>query len=114
RANGGGTSTGPPRAVRFGGPAPCAVFTRPSPLRRERRRPSLRSPLPAVPHSAAFPVDPRHPDRFASRHLGPDADDPAALLEALGFQNPESSPRQALDSFTDAVVPDAIRFEGAL
>src|SRR5690606_10327843 len=73
--------------------------------RRERRRPLLRSPLPAVPHPAAFPVDPRHPDRFPSRHLGPDADETAALLEALGFQD--------LDAFTDAVVPDAIRFEGA-
>jgi len=58
-------------------------------------------------------VDPRHPDRFAERHLGPDAAETAAMLEALGFLR-ESDDFDDLDAFTDAVVPDAIRFEGAL
>ena len=37
---------------------------------------------------------------FASRHLGPRADDIAAMLEPLGFAS--------LDALTDAVVPDSI------
>ena len=51
-------------------------------------------------------MSPRHPDRFAERHLGLGDAEIGALLDALGFQD--------LDAFTDAVVPDAIRFSGAL
>jgi glycine dehydrogenase len=58
-------------------------------------------------------MDPRHPDRFAERHLGPDAEETAAMLEALGFLR-ESDDFDDLDAFTDAVVPESIRFEGAL
>jgi glycine dehydrogenase len=38
---------------------------------------------------------------FADRHIGPDADQQAALLAALGFES--------LDDLTDAAVPPAIR-----
>src|SRR5690606_1291282 len=70
-------------------------------------RSSRRSPFPVIPHALRSPtVDPRHPDRFPERHLGLDAPEAAALLETLGFDS--------LDTFGDAVVPDAIRFDGRL
>ena len=43
---------------------------------------------------------------FASRHLGPRADDIAAMLEPLGFAS--------LDALTDAVVPESIRLRKPL
>jgi glycine dehydrogenase len=43
---------------------------------------------------------------FAVRHLGPRADDVAAMLEPLGFQS--------LDALIDAVVPEAIRLRRPL
>ncbi|HLA63766.1 MAG TPA: aminomethyl-transferring glycine dehydrogenase [Rhodothermales bacterium] len=47
-----------------------------------------------------------HPDRFADRHLGTDADAQREMLDALGFES--------LDALTAATVPAAIRYEGAL
>jgi glycine dehydrogenase len=47
-----------------------------------------------------------HPDRFASRHLGPD---PAAVREMLAVVGYPS-----LDAFIDAVVPDDIRLKKPL
>src|SRR3954466_9281869 len=41
------------------------------------------------------------PDDFASRHIGPVAEDVHAMLEVLGYDS--------LDAFIDAVVPPAIR-----
>src|SRR6185369_1478010 len=41
------------------------------------------------------------PDTFASRHIGPNADDVRAMLDTLGHAS--------LDQFIDAVVPEAIR-----
>jgi glycine dehydrogenase len=46
------------------------------------------------------------PDRFANRHIGPDAGESRAMLEALGFG--------ALEDFIAAVVPAGIRQERAL
>jgi len=41
------------------------------------------------------------PNEFAARHVGPRGDDVASMLEVLGYQS--------LDSFIDAVVPEAVR-----
>ena len=46
------------------------------------------------------------PADFLNRHLGPDAADIQNMLEALGYPT--------LDALIDAVVPDSIRFRGAL
>ena len=48
----------------------------------------------------------RHPDRFADRHLGPDAHDLVRMLETLGLGS--------LDALIDATVPAAIRLKRAL
>ena len=42
-----------------------------------------------------------HPDRFATRHIGPDAAEARAMLEVLGADS--------LEGFIDSVVPAAIR-----
>src|SRR5688572_26907622 len=47
-----------------------------------------------------------HPDRFRDRHIGPSADDQAAMLDALGYDS--------LDAFIDAVVPADIRLREPL
>jgi glycine dehydrogenase len=47
-----------------------------------------------------------HPDRFADRHLGPDAAEARAMLDALGYDS--------LDALTAAAVPAEIRFDGVL
>ena len=44
---------------------------------------------------------PPHPDQFASRHIGPDADEARAMLKTIGFDS--------MDNFMGAVVPDSIR-----
>jgi glycine dehydrogenase len=46
------------------------------------------------------------PDRFADRHIGPDAADRAAMLDLLGYPS--------LDALVDAVVPAAIRDDHVL
>jgi len=46
------------------------------------------------------------PDTFASRHIGPNADDVRAMLDVLGHDS--------LDGFIDAVVPEAIRLRRPL
>src|SRR5512132_2088920 len=45
-------------------------------------------------------------DTFVSRHIGPSAAEQRAMLEALGYAT--------LDDFIDAVIPEKIRFRGAL
>src|SRR5262245_13746827 len=45
-------------------------------------------------------------DSFVPRHLGPNAEEQHAMLGALGYES--------LDQFIDAVVPEQIRFRGAL
>jgi len=45
-------------------------------------------------------------DAFVSRHIGPNDAEIAAMLKTLGFD--------ALDAFTDAIVPDSIKPTGAL
>ncbi len=47
-----------------------------------------------------------HPDRFANRHIGPDAAEARAMLEVLGCGS--------LEGFIDEVVPAAIRSERPL
>lgn len=44
---------------------------------------------------------PPHPDRFINRHIGPDATEARAMLEAIGFDS--------MENFIDAVVPKSIR-----
>ena len=44
---------------------------------------------------------PPHPDQFANRHIGPDADEARAMLEVIGADS--------LEAFLDTVVPAAIR-----
>ncbi|HVR61777.1 MAG TPA: aminomethyl-transferring glycine dehydrogenase [Polyangia bacterium] len=48
-----------------------------------------------------MPVDLRHPDRFASRHIGPDAAETAEMLRALGLES--------LDALVAETVPASIR-----
>src|SRR5215510_9522607 len=45
-------------------------------------------------------------DTFVSRHIGPSAAEQRAMLDALGYGS--------LDEFIDALVPEKIRFRGAL
>ena len=45
-------------------------------------------------------------DSFVPRHIGPSPDEQRAMLEFLGYAS--------LDEFIDAVVPEKIRFRGAL
>ena len=47
-----------------------------------------------------------HPDRFRDRHIGPSAEDQAAMLDTLGYES--------LDAFIDAVVPADIRLREPL
>jgi glycine dehydrogenase len=47
-----------------------------------------------------------HPDRFANRHIGPDAAEARAMLESVGFG--------AMEEFIGAVVPAGIRQERVL
>jgi glycine dehydrogenase len=51
-------------------------------------------------------VEPPRSDAFAHRHLGPDADDVAAMLDVLGVPS--------LDDLIDRIVPAAIRHRGSL
>ena len=44
---------------------------------------------------------PPHPDQFANRHIGPDADEARAMLKVIGADS--------LESFLDTVIPAAIR-----
>ena len=44
---------------------------------------------------------PPHPDQFVNRHIGPDAAEARAMLEAIGFDS--------MENFIDAVVPVSIR-----
>lgn len=44
---------------------------------------------------------PTHPDKFVNRHIGPDADEARAMLEAIGFDS--------MEHFMEAVVPESIR-----
>src|SRR5574341_393137 len=46
------------------------------------------------------------PDRFVARHIGPDADEQATMLAALGLKS--------LDELVDRAVPDSIRQPEAL
>src|SRR5262245_54027067 len=48
----------------------------------------------------------RHPDRFVSRHLGPDAHDIAEMLKSLGVAT--------LDELIDRTVPASIRLQRPL
>ena len=51
-------------------------------------------------------LDLRHPDRFTSRHLGPDAGDLPEMLKSLGITS--------LDTLIEQTVPAAIRMKRAL
>ena len=53
-----------------------------------------------------MPLDLRHPDRFAARHLGPRTGDLAAMLDTVGADT--------LDALVDEAVPAAIRTDDAL
>ena len=44
---------------------------------------------------------PPHPDQFANRHIGPDADEARAMLEVIGHES--------LEGFMATVVPETIR-----
>jgi glycine dehydrogenase len=55
---------------------------------------------------AITPASLIHPDRFASRHLGPDPDEVREMLQVVGYNS--------LDAFIDAVIPDDIRFRKPL
>ena len=44
---------------------------------------------------------PPHPDQFANRHIGPDADEARSMLEAVGFDS--------MESFMGTVIPESIR-----
>ncbi len=44
---------------------------------------------------------PSHPDQFANRHIGPDADEARAMLEVIGADS--------MEAFLETVVPAAIR-----
>ena len=55
---------------------------------------------------AIAPASLIHPDRFASRHLGPDPDDVREMLKVVGYSS--------LDAFIDAVIPEDIRFRKPL
>ena len=39
-----------------------------------------------------------HPDQFANRHIGPDAEEAQAMLEVIGYET--------LESFMGTVVPE--------
>src|SRR5579864_6518403 len=58
------------------------------------------------PSMAIAPASLIHPDRFASRHLGPDPDDVREMLKVVGYSS--------LDAFIDAVIPEDIRFRKPL
>src|SRR6185437_10764338 len=60
----------------------------------------VRKPMAIAPASLV------HPDRFASRHLGPDPDEVREMLKVVGYGS--------LDAFIDAVIPDDIRFRKPL
>ena len=47
-----------------------------------------------------------HPDRFATRHLGPSDSEREEMLDTLGFDS--------LDALIDEAVPDSIRMDGVL
>ncbi|HET6284582.1 MAG TPA: aminomethyl-transferring glycine dehydrogenase [Polyangia bacterium] len=53
-----------------------------------------------------MPVDLRHPDRFQTRHIGPDTDEVAQMLRLLGAST--------LDALIAETVPAAIRMKGKL
>jgi len=53
-----------------------------------------------------MPIDLSFTDTFDQRHLGPDADDVAAMLDALGADS--------LDALVDATIPDTIRTDEPL
>ena len=55
---------------------------------------------------AIAPASLVHPDRFASRHLGPDPDEVREMLKVVGYGS--------LDTFIDAVIPEDIRFRKTL
>jgi glycine dehydrogenase len=55
----------------------------------------------SIQRSANHGHDLKHPDRFARRHIGPDAQDAAAMLAAIGCAN--------IGQLIDEVVPAAIR-----
>src|SRR5579859_5167102 len=55
---------------------------------------------------AIAPASLVHPDRFASRHLGPDPDEVREMLKVVGYAS--------LDAFIDAVIPADIRFRKPL
>ncbi|SVC44102.1 uncharacterized protein METZ01_LOCUS296956, partial [marine metagenome] len=44
---------------------------------------------------------PPHPDQFANRHIGPDADEARSMLEAVGFDS--------MENFMGTVIPESIR-----
>ena len=75
--------------------------------RRTRSRRGLiapRTPCPTRPSASRRAPHSREledPAAFARRHIGPDADEQAAMLAVLGFAS--------LDALIDAVVPAAIR-----
>ena len=48
-------------------------------------------------------IDLRHPDRFQNRHIGPQADEQAAMLATIG--------RPSLDDLIDATIPSSIRLD---
>src|SRR5215472_7176587 len=60
----------------------------------------VRKPMAIAPASLV------HPDRFASRHLGPDPDEVREMLKVVGYGS--------LDTFIDAVIPEDIRFRKTL
>lgn len=53
-----------------------------------------------------MPIDLSFTDAFDERHLGPDADDVAAMLDTLGVDS--------LDALVDATIPDSIRTDEPL
>src|SRR5471032_208046 len=68
-------------------------------------------PTPSLPETPSTPLktdaDPFAPlDTFARRHIGPQPEEVAAMLELLGYAS--------LDDLADAVVPPAIRLRRAL
>src|SRR5262249_62427794 len=51
-------------------------------------------------------VDLKHPDSFANRHLGPDANEIEQMLKTLRLSS--------LDELVDRAIPKSIRFKGKL
>ncbi len=67
---------------------------------------ATQSTAPATVSHARVPKELEHPDAFVRRHVGPGAEDVAAMLKALGVAS--------LDALIDATVPKGIRLKKPL